>query len=139
MAGHACAHRNVALAGDLFALRNFSVTIGAGRFGVQVRAVAEIDVRGDLVHPHPVIGLPSLANPASFWMAGLSVLMALWHCMHTEAAAMVIFSPGVGFGWHILHCSFRVAGVLFVAERDRLLGGGPLGPARRPAASASPG
>src|ERR1043165_7951347 len=38
-------------------------------------------------------------------MAGLSVLMAEWHCMQAEAATMVILSPGFGLGWHILQAS----------------------------------
>ena len=38
----------------------------------------------------------------------LSALMALWHCMQTEAAGRVMLSPGSGFGWHILHCNFTV-------------------------------
>src|ERR1039457_7581883 len=41
-------------------------------------------------------------------MAGLSVLIAEWHCIQTDAAAMRIASPGSGLGWHILHFSLRV-------------------------------
>src|ERR1039458_9749847 len=33
--------------------------------------------------------------------------MAEWHCMQTEEGGMPSVSPGSGFAWHILHCSFR--------------------------------
>src|SRR5579862_3345024 len=53
VAFHAAAHGNVALLEKLVALGDFAVAVLAGGGCFQVSAVTEIDVRGNLVYPHP--------------------------------------------------------------------------------------
>src|ERR1035438_9180675 len=56
---HTRAHVEVDFAGEDIAFGHFAVTILARVFGFDVRPVAEIDVRGNLIDPHPQIGRAS--------------------------------------------------------------------------------
>src|SRR5690242_13574243 len=50
---HAAAHADVTLFEELFALHDFAVTVRARIPGLEMRTVAETDIRRNLVDPYP--------------------------------------------------------------------------------------
>src|SRR4051794_27085258 len=53
MALHTSAHRDIRLAKELLARRHFPMTFLAGVPSLQMRAVAELHIRRNFVHPRP--------------------------------------------------------------------------------------
>jgi hypothetical protein len=106
MAFHAAAHREIRLACQLSALRNWPVTFLAGVPRFQVFPMAEVDEAWDLIDAHPLdlaIILPFVAFAADF---GLGKSHGL---------------AGVRVGMAFRALEFEIAGVELVAVEHGLL------------------
>ncbi len=126
MAIHAGSHGDADLFGEQVALLDRAMAGFAGEVGVEVHAMAEGDIAGDLIDTHPGDGL-AIAGVGGEALDGWLLFGDFDMARHTfgrggEAGDFT----GVGIGVAVL-AGEAGGDVLFVAEGEGLFGGGGLG------------